>query len=950
MPITRKFLNWNTPVVDAVTQYLSADHTKGPLDLSDTLIIVPTGQAGRRLREHLAERAEKHNSAVLGAKICNPSFIFKPENRPTATDTDIAAAWLEILSSIKPSEIEPLCPNGLDKNNTDELLALADNINTIRQDLSDNLHTIRGVLSEHSDVLSEPDRWNVLAELEKHLLKSLKKKNLDDPITAKMDETQNPSLSEEFRRILVCCVPGISGIAAKTLESLSARRDVVILIHAPESIHDCFDSYGRPIPEKWKNRAINLPDWKNNLFIETSPVSQAIRVMTIINSDVKRFGPLDTAIGVPDHNAVACVQDEFEKNGVKTYDPQEININEVSVFSLILHLIALYEHDDYHNLARVLRHPDFLSFLATEKDFSIPGMLMELDLFYNEYLPCSLKTTLDHLHYLKEKNKDKFRYENLLPATTRLDEYLKILKEEYGQQPADGWLKVLSEIYKYKELSDNAFDSSFAEAAEKTGEVLTELAPYQKSLNTREFNRVLINRLKSKTITRNRENAIMDLDGWLELHWNNAPFMIITGMNEDFVPGVKVNDPFMPNTLRKHLELNNDDTIFARDTYLLSAIIESRRENGKTCLLAGKFSSDGTPLKPSRLLFKCEDKYLVDIAGHLFSKPTELISKPPSAIPFRFRIDKLEAAEDNIFRKKRISVTAFRDYLACPFRFYLKHIVKMEKMDDMEMGIDTRLFGTLIHEILQKMGKDQSLNACTDEKVLYKGLLNIADKEFFKHFGKELAGFTIIARESAMERLRMVARIQTELTETGWKILSDELETKHHLELNGFTVSGKIDRIDYNRNTGTLRVLDYKTGSTNKDSFLQHAKKAKADEKEDYRFFTLNEKHYLWQDLQLPLYHHMISRSELINRFKIDHIEMGHFVVPKKTSETGIVSWNDNNSEIIDNAMKCAGKIIDKIKSKEFWPPAEKVEYDDYKDLFTDGPEAFDVPTKGFHT
>ena len=47
--IERVFWGWHRPIIDQATDLLTRDWTSGALDLSDTLIIVPTGEAARRL-------------------------------------------------------------------------------------------------------------------------------------------------------------------------------------------------------------------------------------------------------------------------------------------------------------------------------------------------------------------------------------------------------------------------------------------------------------------------------------------------------------------------------------------------------------------------------------------------------------------------------------------------------------------------------------------------------------------------------------------------------------------------------------------------------------------------------------------------------------------------------------------------------------------------------------
>ena len=55
MPVERYFLGWDAPVTAKVREFLLPQQLSGPVDLGKDLIVVPTRQAGRRLREALAK-------------------------------------------------------------------------------------------------------------------------------------------------------------------------------------------------------------------------------------------------------------------------------------------------------------------------------------------------------------------------------------------------------------------------------------------------------------------------------------------------------------------------------------------------------------------------------------------------------------------------------------------------------------------------------------------------------------------------------------------------------------------------------------------------------------------------------------------------------------------------------------------------------------------------------
>ncbi|MDI1247428.1 MAG: hypothetical protein PSV13_00970, partial [Lacunisphaera sp.] len=64
--VRRHFLPWDRPLPAQAAAWLAQGWAgDGPLDLGGVLVIVPTRQSGRRLREALAEHAAGRGSAVL---------------------------------------------------------------------------------------------------------------------------------------------------------------------------------------------------------------------------------------------------------------------------------------------------------------------------------------------------------------------------------------------------------------------------------------------------------------------------------------------------------------------------------------------------------------------------------------------------------------------------------------------------------------------------------------------------------------------------------------------------------------------------------------------------------------------------------------------------------------------------------------------------------------------
>jgi hypothetical protein len=89
-----------------------------------------------------------------------------------------------------------------------------------------------------------------------------------------------------------------------------------------------------------------------------------------------------------------------------------------------------------------------------------------------------------------------------------------------------------------------------------------------------------------------------------------------------------------------------------------------------------------------------------------------------------------------------------------------------------------------------------------------------------------------------------------------------------------------------------------------------------------------------WTDLQVPLYAVLLSSDpDLRGPF-----ELGYFNLPKSLDETGVVPWEDVSAALLQSADACARGVIRDIKSRRFWPPAQKTKYDAFGSLFAADP------------
>jgi len=943
MPRKIYFLGWDEPAADKVSRHILGDRKKsGPTDLGDVLIISPTLNAGRRLREVMTLDCAGLGSVLLSVSIVTPHHFFSLDipDMKIAGGTMSRLIWTRTLGSVNVTEYRHLFPGSTIRGDTDKFvwaLNTGEILERLRQELADGGYSIGNVLEKHGENLEERDRWENLAALEKLYLAELKKAGFEDSCTAKINRALSPEVDPAVRRIIVAGVPDPSMLAVRALEKLSAGREIEILVYAPESQRDNFDEWGRPIPEKWSKMNVDIPAFSSNVFMEISPADQSTRVREILAAE-KSFGPLDIVVGVPDTTTKNFLQKDLQTLNLPAFDPSDIVFSSHSLGRLVECAVNLLQSPVYETVAALIRHPDFLLYLEKKLNTTGNDLLSQLDQFQNFYLPPNFRRMLEHFAGNPKGTHDRHYDFTVLGAA------LKVVSDHIGAFGKDSfentWRAFLKAVYEDRRVgSETAADREFTAAAGVLEETLREfrdLPEDGREFDNTRLSTVFLRRLGEQQFHRERTNEIVDLQGWLELPWSDAPCLLVTGMNEEFVPGGSMSDAFLPDSLREKLGMRSDLARFGRDVYLMQALIEPRRKKGRTCFMAGKCSMNGDPLKPSRLLFRCPDDQLPQRAKMFFDKKKNVLPHPPAELIFKLNPARA-GRSDLIITDRQINVTALAGYLQCPFRFYLSQVLGMEELRDDKMGLDSLDFGSIVHAVLEEMGRHQELWACEDSSELGKALEVLARKYTAARYGLPLPLAVQLSLESAVQRMNAAARHQVELVREGWRIIAVE-QKKAKFKYRGFEITGKIDRVDRNEKDGRIRIIDYKTSDKAEAPWEAHMKRRDGSAAEYNRFLLQTKRgtsEYKWVNLQLPAYHLIYTEKE---KFE-SNIELAYFNLPKAVSATGISTWVGFGPGAMESALICLNGVLDGIGSGVFWPPSETVKYEDFERLFIHEPE-----------
>ncbi len=315
-----------------------------------------------------------------------------------------------------------------------------------------------------------------------------------------------------------------------------------------------------------------------------------------------------------------------------------------------------------------------------------------------------------------------------------------------------------------------------------------------KNFQNQPFHKILhlfLNRLSTRTLddTRGGKVTVLEL---LETRGVSFEAVIIVDFNEGVVPTSSQKDLFLSSELR----------------YLSSLPTSTDREN----------------------LQKYYYKRVFDFSKHIAISYVEDEQNRPSRFLDELNIPKNSANFDNLnsilfdtynsknhfnqidlilsydFTKIKLSSTALKSYLDCKRSYYFRYIKKLKECEIPKDDNSDRVIGVLLHDGLKNVYSKKSVYKDADElnfeiqSHLYKESQNQANLRFLV--------------DVWLEKLKPFIYNETKRAKEGYIV--KYVEKNYDLKLDGFTLTGQIDRIDQKDNFFT--VIDYKSGKITQDT------------------------------------------------------------------------------------------------------------------------------------
>jgi len=538
---------------------------------------------------------------------------------------------------------------------------------------------------------------------------------------------------------------------------------VYSLIHAPEDKQDLFDEMGSIICEGWLDEKIDIAD--ENIKLSSDHAGQSRALVKSLSTLAGKYSAEEISTGLGDPDLLPCLAREMNKHDLPFRDYAGIPVSRTGPYRLLQALKELLSTGSFHDFSNLVRHPDWESFFDRALQTSPGDYYTDLDIYQMRHLQSRIDGALPD---------DKKTGKNILNFKEEAYRLFADIPEERLSLSAQASLlsALLVKIYGHREFDRfDLFDQITFKSCEKINDVLLELRELEgtaaeQKLNFDDLLACVLASLSDEAIRPESDREAIEILGWLELQLDTAPVLFITGFNEGFIPRSVESDPFLPNTLRKRLGLLDNDRRYARDVYALSAILHSRPH---VFISASRTGARGDPILPGRLLYACSDEQLVKRVFSFFcdSDRHELLQTADGQRINEYPLP--PRPQPGKKTKDTISATTLRDYIRCPYRFYLKHILGLRALDDTQQELDGAAFGSLAHRVLGHFGKSECRDSLDEDEIftfLNSKLKNLALREF----GKNPLPAVSVQLKQLENRLSAFADKQVEWRQQGWSI------------------------------------------------------------------------------------------------------------------------------------------------------------------------------------
>lgn len=295
--------------------------------------------------------------------------------------------------------------------------------------------------------------------------------------------------------------------------------------------------------------------------------------------------------------------------------------------------------------------------------------------------------------------------------------------------------------------------------------------------------------------------------GLLETRTLDFKHVYILSANEGILPAAEQQQSFIPFEVRQSMGMMthaHSDAVFAYYFYRLFKQAET--VTVFYSILTDAFGKGERSRFIDQLLHEFKDRY-PDLDIRHKTVHTEAVFRKPDAIFIRKTEDIL-----NALRHMEYSPTRLQAYVDCSLKFYFRYILDLREKEDVVESADARIFGSVIHEVLEKLYEpfvNQPLTRAHLDEML-KQYPSVIETVYLDKMGS--VNLKKGRNYLNCRIIESLIQIYLEHEKPGKRVLSNEKDYYKTLDVDGVSVrlKGIVDRVE--QMGDVVHIIDFKTG------------------------------------------------------------------------------------------------------------------------------------------
>lgn len=865
MPVDRRLVPLAVPFLAHVAKDFAAS-SPTPGDLSDDIVVVPGTRAARALATRLAATPDDRPAflpAIITAGELPALLLRLDHTKPLASPMEVRLAILAALRAAPPEIRGALARDGAALRDEPARFALAGDIARVLRELSSFGKTVAEAVQA---AIALPgyggvDRWRALAWLEERAITELSQGGRTHEASALRlahGHTRTAPRLWVPRRVALVGLADLPPALRALVEATGC--EVRAFVQGDPEHAARFDAWGVVEPERWQLAEIPLRE--DRLWFVGGPRDQAELTARL----AVEAGDRAVLVGATDPSDEPTLTASFVARGRTLRVARGRALTSSLPAAALRAARDLLEADSIEALSSFARHPEVDRALGRAE---VPFAADRLDRSLSRAPSRAVFEAARRAEPALAAAVEKLLAPLLEPPTSR-DRVARYLGSLFGGAPPVS--------------NDARAVSAIVASAQALVDVPARLAAHATAA---EHLTLVLAALGDAAIPLSADEAAVELVGFLELPLAEVDVCVVTGVAEGRLPARSAEDPFLPEALRRGLGLADAERAFARDAHALLAVVGGHRE---AHVIAPRTTASGDSLLVSRLVLAAH----ADVAATRLLRayePAGHEAETGAIAPARSRAGRLvsgfgvPALPPLAARPTKLSVTAFRDYLACPYRFALRHLYRLVQVETDPPELTSSAFGSLLHAVLADFGQSPHKDSADVNVIEAYCVARLEHHLFVSTFGAPTAAAQVQA-EQAKARLTSFAHAQAAQRARGFVIDRVEQAVEAVGVFEGITLVGRIDRIDRHPD-GRVQLFDYKTHDRAETPEARHRKRGE------------------WIDLQLPLYRHLAKALGYAGPF-----ELGYVSLPREDAVFTTASWSEDELQIADEV---AALVVDKV-------------------------------------